>query len=334
VVEMNVAIMVCGHFRNFHLAENYWKNFLANNKCDVFISTWEDHGNRNATEWISTEENKINFDHILNTLKPVDFLIENMHEKNEGFTLRKNNNSLWFLIQNGTIGSYDFSTYIVSQLYKIKTCFDLVENHSIKNNKKYDLVFKMRADTFPENFYLSRYKEIKIHLENNVLFCYHHKNHRHFGGGGGCNVCQTEYVFGKRSHKEHVNDACDYFNYGNFDVMKKLSSIYDFKDEIYAKMESHNLSVYSRADKNVAYHADTNKYFVSWGMHIERKYKCIYPEKFIREHLKDQWILNDHFGSHIKKNFDTSSYNLRRPTELINKEKSSYDFNLEKFKFL
>lgn len=46
-----------------------------------------------------------------------------------------------------------------------------------------------------------------------------------------------------------MNDACDYFNYGNFDVMKKLSSIYDFKDEIYAKMESHNLSVYSRADK-------------------------------------------------------------------------------------
>jgi hypothetical protein len=72
-----------------------------------------------------------------------------------------------------------------------------------------------------------------MHLENNVLFCYHHKNHRHFGGGGWCNVCQTEYVFGKRNHKEHVNDACDYFNYGNFDVMKKLSSIYDFKDEIY-----------------------------------------------------------------------------------------------------
>lgn len=331
---MNVAIMVCGHFRNFHLAENYWKNFLANNKCDIFISTWEDHGNRNSIEWISTQENKINFNRIIDVLKPVDYLIENMYEKNENFTLRKENNSLWFLVQNGTVNSYDFSTYIVSQLYKIKSCFDLIEKHVISNHKKYDIIFKIRADTFPENFHLARYEEIKMHLEKNVLFCYQNKNHRHFGGGGGCLTCQAEYNTGIRKHKEHTNDACDYFNYGNFNVMKKVASIFDHRDEIYAKMEAHNLSIYDPNDKNVAYHADTNKYFVSWGMHIEKKFKCIYPEKFIREHLIEEWILNDHFLSHISKGFDTNSYNLRRPTELINRNKSRYDIERNKMKFL
>ncbi len=326
--------MVCGHFRNFHIAENYWKTFLATNQCDIFISTWEDHGHRNQNEWISTQQSKIEFENILKCLKPKDYLIEDIQEKNDGFTLRNGNNSLWFLVQNGTVNSFDFSTYIVSQLYKIKTCFDLVENYANKNNKKYDLIFKIRADTFPENFYLSRYEDIKQHLEKDVLFAYNHKNHRHFGGGGGCASCQIEYHSGIKKHLHHTNDICDYFNYGNFKVMKKLSEIFDHKDEIYKRMELHNLSVYRPEDKNVAYHADTNKYFVSWGMHIERKYKCIYPEKFIREHLTDNWILNDHFTSHIHKNFDTKSFNLRRPQALVNKYKNIYDLENHKLKFL
>jgi hypothetical protein len=331
---MNVAIMLCGHFRNFHITENYWKNFLANNNCDVFISTWEDHGNRNTTEWISTQKNKINFNHILDVIKPKDYIIEDMQEKNKGFTLKKGNNSLWFLIARNSVETYDFSTYIVSQLYKIKTCFDLVESYSIENKKKYDLVFKIRADTFPENFELSRYRIIQGHLDNDVLFVYNGANHRHIGGGGGCLTCMQEYLNQKRVHQDHTNDICDYFNYGNFNVMKKLSSIYDHKDELYEQMEKHNLSLYRPGDNNVVYQKETNKYFVTWGQHIARKYKCIYPEKFIREHLKDNWILHDHFMSFIPRKFDTQSFNLRKCSDINFNIPSQCNLNVEQFKFL
>jgi len=78
---MNVALMVCGHFRNFHITKPYWEKFLQKNKCDIFISTWEDYGNRNATEWIDSQENKINFNHITDVMQPKSYLIENVQEK-------------------------------------------------------------------------------------------------------------------------------------------------------------------------------------------------------------------------------------------------------------
>jgi len=331
---MNVAIMVCGHFRNFHISEGYWKHFLANNKCDVFISTWEDHGNRSQTEWIDSQENKIDFKRITDIIQPKSYLIENVHEKNKTFTLRKNNNSLWFLIAKNSVESYDFSTYIVSQLYKIKTCFDLVESYAKENNKKYDLVFKIRADTFPDDFNLERYNIIKGHLDNNVLFCYNGANHRHYGGGGGCLTCQEEYLQQKRVHHDHTNDICDYFNYGNYNVMKKLSEIYDHKDEIYERMENHNLAIWHPNDKNVIFQPETNKYFVTWGFHIAKKYKCIYPEKFIREHLRNNWILNDHFCSFIPRKFDTFSYSLRQCNHVDFHAYKKYEYDDRKIKFL
>ena len=315
---MNVAIMVCGHFRNFHITENYWKNFLAKNNCDVFISTWEDYGNRNTTEWISTQKNKINFNHILDVIKPKDYIIEDMQEKNKGFTLRKNNNSLWFALGKFSVECYDFSTYIVSQLYKIKTCFDLVESYSIKNKKKYDLVFKIRADTFPENFNLEIYNFIKKHLNDNVLYCYNDKDgKKNVRPMGGCTTCYKEYLQGNRIHHKHSNDVSDYFNYGNYNVMKKLSEIYDHKDKIYENMEKDNLSVWNPKDDHVIYQPETNRYFVRSGPNgFSQKYKCIYPEKFIRIHFQENWILSDYFSNHISPKFDTFSYNLRRSNNI------------------
>lgn len=333
---MNVALMVCGHFRNFHITKPYWEKFLQKNECDIFISTWEDYGNRNATEWIDSQENKINFNHITDVMQPKSYLIENVQEKNKNFTLRKNNNSLWFVIGKFSVECDDFSTYIVSQLYKIKTCFDLVEKYAIENNKKYDLVFKLRADTFPENFSLEKYSKIKQHLDNNVLFCYKDTiNKNHVRPQGGCNNCMKEYAAKKRTHHSHTNDVSDYFNYGNYDVMKKLAQIYDNVDILYERMEKHNLSVWKPNDKNVIYQPETNKYFVKHGSNgFAQKYKCIYPEKFIREHLQNYWILDDHFLSYISLDFDTYSYNLRKSVNINFEAHKTPKFDNSKLKFL
>jgi len=338
---MNAALMLCGHFRNLPIPEPYWHEFVANNNCDIFISTWDNVGNRSNSEWVASQDDKLDFEKIINILKPKKYLIENMNEVNRNLTLKRNNNSLWFLQCNKTFNHPDFSTYILSQIYKIGNCFKLIEDHTKETGKKYDLVFKVRADTFPENFNIDNYKKIKHIIEDKVLFSYYSSNHRHLGGGGGCVTCSKEYNSHKkiRQHIEHTNDICDYFNYGNYEVMKKLASIYDNVHEIYEKMEKHNLSVYNPADKEIGYDPKTNKYLVLDGhMVIENKYKCIYPEKFIREFMQDEWIIHDPIKTHIVfDKFDINSYDLKKAISNDKKQKmlnSTRIINKSKLKFL
>jgi hypothetical protein len=290
-----VALLICGHFRNFNDdgIRNKYKRIMEDypSGVDIFIHTWSDLGLRAPGVWINTTDDRIpDFETIRSTLNPKMITIENGREMIDSFGLaaRRPEHKLYYCSGQPCNSTVDFSKFIVSQLYSIYTANELRRRYESDNGFKYDLVVKIRADMPPDRVDLGAM--VALDLNAHTMWANNSHRHRHPGGGGGCLTCDDEYIHGRiREHKNHTNDVCDIYFYGGSDIMNIYASLYLRVDEMAEYFHKYNEQLNTCSCVEIR----GCGVMVRHSRCFEKRYKCIYPERMVREYMRDVWILSD-----------------------------------------
>lgn len=287
-----VALMLSGHLRNFKRRESFWKKFVADfPDVDIFVHTWSDGGGRGKTEWIDVGKNKNSHDEARSILNPVEMVVEDHEALFDSFSFRQQGVDLYYTHFNEIRTTEDFTKCIGSQLYSVKRCFELTQ----KSKKTYDVYVRLRGDSIVENFG-SLMNRCPQHVAKNTVVVNGSDNHVHPGGGRGCRKCDLEYGFGVRKHAAHSNDVCDIFYFGRFDAMSRLCRMYDSVNALVRGFQAGN--------RKNSENPTVKKYLRKFGdvttvssSHVyENIIKCFYPERLIREFMKDFWLVSDTLG--------------------------------------
>ena len=317
-----VAFMMTGHFRQWSQKNRaFWVDFVARHpEVDFFVHTWDETGvrprGRNRTTWIQLGSGNPEIDDIRGVLKPESIVVENNERLIESFSLDTGSNYLYYC-PGQSLRVPDFSRFIVSQLYSIHRCFELVVAHQAEHKFEYDVVFKLRADKSPvEGMDLARLRTLPMH--ERIMYVYSHANHKHPGGGRGCKACDAEFAttagsgtgaasgepsveqraLTPRKHHTHMNDVCDVMFYGSARVMAKYASLYLTVGQQYAQFERHNEKQrhsgrFIDAEGNGKIIVEGRRVQIVPGQWYERHFRCIYPEAFVRYFMSQEWLLSD-----------------------------------------
>jgi len=293
ITHKRIAMMLSGHFRDFSPRKEFWINFNKKfgDMVDIYIHTWNEKGIRKGKEWIVIGKHPPDFELIRKILQPVKMVIEDHGEKFQSFSFQQPGLKLYYVDTDNLKKNKDFSRNIGSQLYSIMKCWELVRD----SNKKYDILVRLRADCTLENFH-NIFTGDTSFIENNALVVNGSRCHIHPGGGGGCKECNEEYITGKRIHSQHGRDICDIMYMGNPQVMERVCNIFKKSKELLLSFKNHN-------DK-IEMNDSIKRHFVKYPDVIgitcpdvyENKIKCYYPERLIREYMKDYWVISDTLG--------------------------------------
>ena len=287
-----VALMLSGHLRNFSRRESFWTKFVAEfPDVDIFVHTWSDGGDRGKKEWIDVGKNKNTHDRAKSVLNPVEMVVENHETLFDSFSFRQTGVDLYYTHFDEIQTTEDFTKCIGSQLYSVKRCFELTQ----KSGKTYDVYVRLRGDSIVQHFGSLMTKCLR-HVRKDTVVVNGSDTHVHPGGGRGCRKCDLEYGSGIRKHDAHSNDVCDIFYFGRFEAMSKLCRMYD---SINALVRGFQASNRKNAEK-----ATVKKYLRKFGhvttvssSHVyENVIKCFYPERLIREFMKEFWLVSDTLG--------------------------------------
>lgn len=288
---LKIALMLIGHFRRFDdRTAKTWSNFKTlHPDVDIFVHTWNEKGLRSCCDWIQIDDEKPDFESINDILKPVTFIREDHTKYLENFGLIKKYGKTVYLAKGQKVQKHDdFSKFIASQLYSIYTCYQAVKKYSEESGTEYDIVIKLRADTV-----LYHPLVFKEPLPENVLYI-HSRSHFHRDGGRGCKQCDVEWTSGKRQHYNHVNDVCDVLNYGNMRVMEKYCCMYKHLEELIDLFDKDNKDSLSKnPELNEFVTRDGKITYFGWCGDMEKNLKLTYPERLIREYMRDYWLLSD-----------------------------------------
>ena len=285
-----VALLLSGHVRNFEPRKQFWIDFNKKfgDRVDIYIHTWNESGLRSKNEWIDVGSVPPNFDEIRDILKPKDMLIEDHASKMDSFSFIQPGLELYYTNVLYLNRAEDFTKNIGSQLYSVMKSWELANNSNIK----YDMMIRLRGDCILENFNNIFTRDTSF-LEDDVLIM-NGNSHRHAMGGGGCSKCTLEYPI--RKHKDHVCDVCDIMYLGNPKVMKKVCNMFKNARDLVKSFQGYNKLAIK--DKKVL--DSLVKYPYSYGVKcpivFETKLKCFYPERLIREYMKDYWLITDMLG--------------------------------------
>lgn len=292
--DTRVALMLSGHFRNFAARKAFWKRFVDEHQgkqVDIFVHTWSENGGRAKGSWIDVGHGSIDVDEIRNTIKPVSMQVQNHAEIVDQFSLQQEGLDLFYVEFPGLVETDDFSKHVMSQLYSIHKAFELVEAHQKTHGIKYDLLVRQRADSVVENF--SRLFSGNLDfVRHDVLVVNGSSNHQHPGGGGGCALCDQQHAK-VRKHAEHSNDVCDVFYWGNFSAMKKACELFLHARDLVQSFKFSNARAVTEPGVKSFLIPHKNVIGVKeWNVY-EKKIKCFYPERLLREHMVSHWLISD-----------------------------------------
>ena len=290
---VKTAIMLSGHFRNFKIRKDFWLNFVGKYRdhVDFYIHTWSESGERGKKEWIDIGGKSPELEDIRKIFNPVRMTVEDHGSLFDSFSFNCKDMTLYYANFPQLAKSSDFTRNIGSQLYSIYKCHQLV----IKEGRKYDILFRLRADSILLNFDKVIYSNLDF-VNRNVLVANGSSNHSHPGGGRGCMKCDKEFHTGRRIHVDHSNDICDVLYFGSPVVMGRVCSLFLHVKQLVRSFKAYNDSaVRSRdvRDSLVVYPDVTG---VNKSKIYEAKIKCYYPERLIREFMKNEWIISDPLG--------------------------------------
>ena len=290
-----IALMLSGHFRVFGPRRQFWTDFKKRfgNSVDIFVHTWNESGLRAEKEWINVGNAPPDFEDISKILKPVRMSIEEHAPQLESFSFQQPGLKLYYANFPQLAKSRDFSRNIGSQLYSIMKCWELVRD----SGKRYDILVRLRADCILENFE-GLVNRNTAFITDKVLVVNGSDSHVHPAGGGGCAQCDNEFKGGEgtRAHASHGRDICDLMYVGKPAVMSKVCNMFKHRKELVKSFKVHN--------EKVCREPGVQKYLVKYPDVIgvssskvyETKVKAYYPERLIREYMKDFWILSDPLG--------------------------------------
>jgi hypothetical protein len=280
--DVNIAILLTGHIRKNSILDGIRK--FCNN-ADIFIHTWDNLGIKGSETNIN---DKINYNQVLNEINKYPNLKNYKIENNKNYI-----NSL-----ENVIGYFNFSSpekFIKSQLYSINESYKLMEEYSVNQNVKYDIVFKFRFDCTLDVFNIKEHLKNDI-ISNKIIFtpnidC----KHNHPDYGTSCWACDNMYYrYGlKKVHIfEHTNVVCDLFAYGNMESMKKYCDLYNHYDELNNSFKEQNLEQLKEHNKNIKLE-DGDYKLKDMNGHIDSLYyyNCSYPERLLQKFLKDYMLI-------------------------------------------
>lgn len=288
----SVAIMLSGHVRNFTKRVHFWRNFVEENPdVDIYCFFWNEEGGRSNENWIDIGAKKPDFNSIRSVLKPVKMVIADHAPLFDSFSFQQKGLALYYANFSQLGKSVDFSRNIGSQLYSIMKCWELVKS----SGNKYDILMRLRADAIIENFDKVLFNDFSF-TKRNVLVVNGSKNHQHPMGGGGCLQCDREFSSGTRKHDNHCRDVCDIFFYGNETVMSRVCQMFKHVKELVYSFKEYNekASKDPSVSKHFRYYKDVIG--VANSRVFECSIKCFYPERLIREYMKDFWVISDFTG--------------------------------------
>lgn len=274
-----IAVILCGYARTYHRTCIFHRNLTDLPNVDVFIHTWDDIGlkSRNyiTSVWIDPNSPKLDIDYMKAVYNPKKMKVENNNEILNKLSLKDKISPIF--AYSGQAKD-DCSKYINSQLYSIYEGYKLVEEYEEEHNFKYTAIVKLRFDFYMKQFDKNSFLN---DIQQNVIWFPHAlcNNHRHHGGGGGCITCDRTNI----PCQNHTNDLCDIWFYGKRDLVQKACEIYLTSYDIMKANHENNLARYNllrhKEDKNYVYIIDLRD--------IEQNIVCYYPERLLREQLKN-----------------------------------------------
>lgn len=279
ITTSRIAVVFCGYARRYQKICEFHKKLIDIPNVDVFIHTWDDIGLKSRDHqtniWIDVNSPKLDIDYMKSFYNPKKIKVENNHEILNTLSLKDKISPIFAF--SGQARD-DCSKYINSQLYSIYEGYKLVEEYENEHNFKYTAIVKLRLDFymkyFDENAFLND-------IQQNVIWFPHAtcNNHRHAGGGGGCNTCDRMNI----ACKDHTNDICDIWFYGKRDLIQKAFEIYLTSYDIMQTNHENNLNRY----KLTRHKEDNNYVYIIDFKDIEANIVCYYPERLLREQLKN-----------------------------------------------
>ena len=143
---MKVAICFSGAIRNFDdCISSIFKYFINNfDSPDIFLHMWTlNKSDTNLDYAFKWRKDNSDIERIIKILNPIKYVIEEYgieHEKNI------KESSCIDMDKFDTEQKKNYGFNCCSMYWKIMKCFELVEEHSILNGVKYDLVIRARLD--------------------------------------------------------------------------------------------------------------------------------------------------------------------------------------------
>jgi hypothetical protein len=284
--DYNVAICLSGHVRNYEQNLKNINKFLVKPlNADVFIHTWDSIGTqvkitKNTVGPIPDESSKSlpNFNDFLSNIRKIK--IENNHDFLNSFSTGGEYYLYGMSLGKDYFGGQAEPKYIYSQLYSVHQSFKQLEEYSETNNKKYDIVIKLRADySLQSGIESSDFQKI---IETGSIFIPNtpYSNHGH----PVCCLCENEI-----EHDEHIEDVCDVFAYSTYEKMKKYFEIYLNLEELNLEQLRLNKEMISKDDYYIEKHE--NYHLVDIWKNKNYMLNCFYPERLFKIYLKDEKLI-------------------------------------------
>ena len=248
---MKIAICFCGSIRDFPTCFPSMKRFLLNNlQPDIFLHLWKmsDVSSMDAMDF-KWRNDSCQESYVLDKLKPVSHIISEYTTewqdriiKESGIDISKLNNEKLKNYGINACGMY----------YKIRECFKLVEDHSLKTGTKYDLVIRARLDfIWEDHVLLSDFSNLND---------------------------QTVYLVRDRYATLSRLVTNDKFFAGSFGVMKKMCDIFT----CIKYYQQRGLMVEGQVlNEN---HIKGLKLKVGWIGHLHTYYKCMVRHRLTPNH--------------------------------------------------
>jgi len=286
-----MAILFFGYTRD--LARNYGHHqAVLKLGADVFIHTYKTPGKKSmrrftGNKWIDeTDFQKfIDVDFICKNYKPKKLRVEDNNLNN--FSINDGNIIPLYVFQ----AHDDATRYINSQLYtKYQVC-KLKEEYEKEMGFKYDIVLLMRFDFGVSQIKMDFIKGLDM---TNIYFPGKNSKHTHPGGGGGCRGCDKGIYHVGLTHK---NDMCDLWCLSNSTNIDLVGSLFlHAKNIIY----STRLGTFDYIKKTgIKYSLEKNFLYIYNNIEDE-KVVCYYPERLLREFLKQNVCLTcEHISGQI-----------------------------------
>jgi len=284
-INTKIAIIISGHIRKNSILQGIQK-FCKNENYHIFIHTWDNIGIKGKE---TSFDDRIHTDFIIKEINKYDNLKKYEIENNEKWTKSEKLGSNYFNLSSPEI-------FIKSQLYSVNRSYKLMEEYSIKNKIKYDIVFKFRFDCDVTNFNITD-KLISDINDYDIIFTPNSDcKHEHIDYGTSCWACDNMYY--KYDRKivhifEHTNIICDIFAYGSMGSMKKYCDLYNNYDNLNNSFLEENLKYYKKVNTPMKY--DGDNYILDKGRdgHIDSLYYyyCSYPERLLQKFLRDYMLV-------------------------------------------
>jgi hypothetical protein len=284
---LKIAFCYSGFMRNFK--QNFIKNkdLIKKLNPDIFIYTYDSFGYKNDSSIPEPKNNMIISEDYFKEIPNLKKVVVNNFDPLKISDLEDKNIKYYM---------HDHHAYpknILSQLYNIYMCNNLKKQYEKENSFNYDFVFRLRPDTYFNNFNINQFLSIK--KTKTIFVCEEAGKY----WGGACSLCLNK-IF----HFYHNNDISDIFAFGDSKSMNYYSSLFLVANNIHNDLSNQNEIFFNKYNdiksidnkKIINFKHLEVKNFVNKNSLNEECY-LFYPESLLRFYLLNYNVIK--FDSNI-----------------------------------